>query len=41
MSLLDDRLGQLTPRRKKFYTEIVENPVEKIIQNRMALQQSE
>jgi hypothetical protein len=35
------RLGQLTLRRKKFYTESVENPVEKIAENRIALQQSE
>src|SRR5688572_14299102 len=34
-------LGQLTAGRKKFFTEIVENPVEKIGENRIALQQSE
>ena len=36
-----DLLGQLTARRKKFFTEIVENPVEKIGENRIANQQSE
>jgi len=34
-------LGQLTSRRKKFFTESVENPVEKIDEYRIALQQSE
>jgi hypothetical protein len=34
-------LGQLTSRRKKFFTESVENPVEKIDENGIALQQSE
>jgi hypothetical protein len=36
-----NELGQVTSRRKKFYTESVENPVEKIAENRIALQQSE
>jgi len=35
------RLGQFTPRIKKFFTESVENPVEKIRENRIALRQSE
>jgi hypothetical protein len=34
-------LGQLTSRRKQFFTESVENPVEKIDENRIALRQSE
>jgi len=36
-----NELGQLTSRKKKFFTESVENPVEKIAENRIALQQSE
>jgi hypothetical protein len=36
-----NELGQLTSRTRKFYTESVENPVEKIAENRTALQQSE
>jgi hypothetical protein len=35
------RLGQSTSRTKKFFTESVENPVEKIGETRIALQQSE
>jgi hypothetical protein len=35
------RLGQATSRKKKFFTGIVENPVEKIGENCIALQQSE
>ena len=35
------QLGQATSHRKKFFTEIVENPVEKIDENAAALQQSE
>jgi hypothetical protein len=38
---LSTPLGQTTSREKKFYTEIVENPVEKIGENHIALQQSE
>jgi hypothetical protein len=34
-------LGQFTSGRKKFFTESVENPVEKIGENGIALQQSE
>jgi hypothetical protein len=34
-------LGQATPREKKFFTEVVENPVEKNGENAAALQQSE
>jgi hypothetical protein len=34
-------LGQSTPPREKFFTDIVENPVEKIGENRIALRQSE
>jgi len=34
-------LGQTTSRPKKFFTEIVENPVEKIRQMLAAVQQSE
>jgi len=34
-------LGQLTSGRKQFFTESVENPVEKIGENGIALQQSE
>jgi hypothetical protein len=34
-------LGQLTSRGKQFFTESVENPVEKIGENGIALQQSE
>jgi hypothetical protein len=36
-----NQLGQLTSHDKKFFTEIVENPVEKVDENRIALQQSE
>jgi len=35
------RLGQSTSTKKKFFTESVENPVEKIGENGIALQQSE
>ena len=34
-------LGQSTSTKKKFFTESVENPVEKIRENLIALQQSE